>query len=112
MKRNVKGKGGCITVNNEELALKLQEVDDRSKSNMHRLKDVERKLEDNAEMLASIATLAQQQERMEEDIKEMKGDVKTLTAKPGKRWEAIVDKALLAIVAALVVYALAQLGIN
>ncbi len=32
---------------NEELTLKVQRVDDRSKSNTHRLDEVEKKLEDN-----------------------------------------------------------------
>ena len=45
----------------EELALKVQRADDRSKSNAHRLDEVEKKLADNDEMLASIARLDQRQ---------------------------------------------------
>ena len=45
-------------------------------------------------------------------MREIKTDVKALAAKPGKRWEGIVDKALLAVVAALVGYILFKLGIG
>lgn len=96
----------------EEMAVKIQQVDDRSKSNAHRLGDVEKKLADNDQMLASIARLDQKQTDMDKDIKEIKSDVKSIAEKPGKRWDAIVDKVLLAIVAALVCYALSKLGLS
>lgn len=96
----------------EEMAVKIQQVDDRSKSNAHRLDDVEKKLADNDQMLASIARLDQKQTDMDKDIKEIKSDVKSIAEKPGKRWDAIVDKVLLAIVAALVCYALSKLGLS
>lgn len=96
----------------EEMAVKIQQVDDRSKSNAHRLDDVEKKLADNDQMLASIARLDQKQTDMDKDIKEIKSDVKSIAEKPGKRWDAIVDKVLLAIVAALVCYALSKIGLS
>ncbi|MBQ8003619.1 MAG: hypothetical protein IJ299_00785 [Oscillospiraceae bacterium] len=99
-------------MDNEELALKLQRCEDRAKSNTRRIEEAEKKLEDNAAMIASISTLSDRQQRMEDDIKEMKGDVKAIVAKPGKRWDTIVEKALLCVVTALVVYALSKLGID
>ena len=94
------------------MAVRLQQVDDRSKSNMHRLDDVEKKQEANDQVIASIARLDQRQKDMDTDVKEIKADVKSLTSKPGKRWESIVDKALLTVIAALVAYALTQIGIG
>ena len=41
---------------------------------------------------------------MERDVGEIKVKIDVLAAKPGKRWDAIVDKILLGIVAALVAY--------
>lgn len=96
----------------EELALKVQRVDDRSKSNAHRLDEVEKKLADNDEMLASIARLDQRQKDMDTDVKEIKADVKALAGKPAKRWETIVDKVLMAAVTALVGYVLVRLGLG
>ncbi len=99
-------------MDNEEWILKLQRCEDRAKSNTRRIEEAEKKLEDNAAIIASISTLSDRQQRMEEDIKEMKGDVKAMAAKPGKRWDAIVEKALLCIVAGLVAYALSKLGLS
>ncbi len=95
---------------NEELALKVQRVDDRSKSNTHRLDEVEKKLADNDEMLASIARLDQRQKDMDTDVKEIKADVKALAGKPAKRWESIVDKVLMTLVTVIVGYILVRLG--
>ena len=97
---------------NEELAVKVQRVDDRSKSNAHRLDEVEKKLADNDEMLASIARLDQRQKDMDTDVKEIKADVKALAGKPAKRWETIVEKALMAAVTAIVGYVLIKLGLS
>ena len=96
----------------EELALKVQRVDDRSKSNMHRLDEVEKKLADNDEMLASIARLDQRQKDMDTDVKEIKADVKALAGKPAKRWETVVDKTLMAVVTALVGYVIVRIGLG
>lgn len=91
---------------------RLSHVEDRAKSNTHRLDEVERRQEDMTELVQSVATIAQKQTDMDADVREIKADVKSLTAKPGKRWEGIVDKALLAVVAALVGYILFKLGIG
>ena len=96
----------------EEMAIKVQRIDDRSKSNTHRLDEVEKKLEDNEKMLASIARLDQRQKDMDTDVKEIKADVKALAGKPAKRWESIVDKALMAAVTAIVGYVLIKLGLG
>lgn len=97
---------------NEELAVKVQRVDDRSKSNAHRLDEVEKKLADNDEMLASIARLDQRQKDMDTDVKEIKADVKALAGKPAKRWESVVDKVLMTAIAALVGYVLVRVGLG
>lgn len=47
---------------------------------------------------------------MENDVKEIKSDVKSLTSKPAKRWDSLVEKIILAIVAAVVGYALSHIG--
>ena len=103
---------GCESIMTiEELAIKLQEVVDIENSNRRRITDIEKKLEDNAAMLSSIARLDQRQKDMDTDIKEIKVDVKAMASKPGKRWEGLVDKALLTIVALLLTYTLARLGL-
>ena len=95
---------------NAELAVKVQQVEDRAESNARRLDEVEKKLADNDEMLASIARLDQRQKDMDTDVKEIKTDVKALAGKPAKRWESIVDKVLMTLVTVIVGYILVRLG--
>lgn len=90
---------------------RLTEVEQRSKSNAHRLDDVEKRQDNLDKLTTSVSLLAEREERMESDVKEIKSDVKTLAEKPAKRWDAVVEKALLAVVAAVVAYFLGRMGL-
>jgi hypothetical protein len=59
-----------------------------------------------------VATIAQKQVDMDTDMKEVKADVKTIAGKPAKRWEGIVEKVLLTVVAALVSWCMFKMGIG
>lgn len=96
----------------QDLLVKITEVDARSKSNSHRLDEVEKKQADSDKMLTSIALIAQRQDTIDTDIKEIKTDVKTLAGKSAKRWDGVVDKIILAVVAGLVAYILTRIGLS
>lgn len=96
---------------NLDMEHRLTEVEARSKSNAHRLDDVEKRQDNLDKLTTSVSLLAEREERMESDVKEIKSDVKTLAEKPAKRWEAVVEKALLAVVAAVVAYFLGRIGL-
>ena len=53
-----------------------------------------------------------QYEHILEKLDQLSGDVKELKAKPAKRWEGIVEKAIGLVVAAIVGYVLAQVGLQ
>lgn len=90
---------------------RLTEVEARSKSNMHRLDEVEKR-QDNLDKLAiSVEKLAMREESVEKDVKEIKTDVKSLTDKPAKRWESLVDKIFMLIIGAVVGFILHKLGL-
>ena len=44
-------------------------------------------------------------------VEEIKTDVKTIAEKPGKRWDAIVDKVIWAVCAAVIAFLLGRLGL-
>ena len=96
----------------EDTEHRLTQVEERAKSNSRRLDQVEKRQSEIGDLVTSMATMAQKQETMERDVGEIKLKVDTIAAHPGKRWDAIVDKILLGIVAALVAYALSQLGLS
>ena len=89
---------------------RLTAAEDRSKSNQHRLDEVERRQNNLEELVGTVKALAIREEIMETDVKEIKSDVKELNGKAGKRWDAIVDKVLLTAIGAIVLYILARLG--
>lgn len=87
---------------NEELAVKLTAVEQRTKSNTHRLDAVEKGQEALAELTASVRVLTSDQGNLKLDVGEIKADVKSLMDQPRKRWDGLVDKLLFAAAGALV----------
>lgn len=96
----------------EEIAVKIEAVDSRSKNNSEQIKAIIKHQEENDKMLNTISLIAQRQDTMDGDIKEIKTDVKILTGKPARRWELVVDKIVLAVAAGLAAYILARLGLG
>lgn len=95
----------------EDMAVKVAEIEQRSKSNSHRLDKVEERQDNLDKLVASVEVLATRQETVETDVKEIKTDVKALTEKPAKRWDGIADKLIWAVLAAVLGFVLAQVGI-
>ena len=89
---------------------RLTRVEDRSKSNTHRIESLEKRQNDTEKLVTSVAIIAEKQKDMEGDVKEMKCDVKKLIEKPAKRWEGVVEKVLYTVVGAVVAYLLAKAG--
>lgn len=96
----------------EELAVKVTEIDARSKSNTHRLDKVEERLDKQDELIRGVSVLSAKVENVETDVTEMKADVKTLTEKPGKRWDDLVKTVIGIVVGALLALAFTHMGIN
>ena len=90
---------------------KIPEIEGRSKSNTHRIDDLEADNKALHQLATSVEVLATKQEAIEANVSEIKDDVKSLKAIPGGKWEALVKAVLTAIVGALVGFALAHAGI-
>lgn len=90
---------------------RLTKVEDRAKVNSHRIKDLEDWKKNMTELIQSVSSIAQKQNDMDSDIKEMKSDIKNISLKPAKRWEGIVEKAILAAVGVLVAYIAVKVGL-
>lgn len=81
---------------------RLTAVEERAKSNSHRLDDVEKRQSNLETLTSSVKVLADREARVEEDVKEIKADVKTITDKPAKRWDKVIETIIVAIVSGLV----------
>jgi hypothetical protein len=90
---------------------RLTEVEDRSKSNMKRLDDLEKRQDNLDDLVSTVKVLAVREENVENDVKEIKNDVKSIKDKPGKRWDSIVDKVIWAVLAAVVAFILGRIGL-
>ena len=93
----------------EEMALRLVEIEQRSKSNTHQIgevKDSIKELTESIQALNSLAVaverIAVKQESISAGIASVEKDVKELKEKPAKRWDAVWS----ALIAALIGWAL------
>ena len=90
---------------------RLTQVEERSKSNTKRLDEVENRQDNLDELVSTVKVLAVREENVETDVKEIKVDVKSLTSKPGKRWDSLVDKIILTVAYAVLGFFLAHFGL-
>ena len=89
---------------------RLTAVEGEIRDHGRRLVDIEDRQDNLDKLVSSVSALAVREERMENDVKEIKADVKSLTSKSGKRWDALVDKAIWAVAAAVIAYLLGSAG--
>ena len=87
-------------------------IDARCKSNQHRIDVLEADNKALHQLATSVEVLATKQETIEESVNEIKTDVKALKSLPASRWEGFIKAAVTAVVAALVGWALAQIGVG
>ena len=90
---------------------RLTEVEERSKSNKHRLDEVEKRQDNLDKLVATVEVLAVKESNVENDVKEIKNDVKTLTSKPAQRWEQLITQIIAIIVATVAGFILAKFGL-
>lgn len=91
---------------------KIAEIEARSKSNTHRIDDLEADNKALHQLATSVEVLATKQETIEANVTEIKEDVKSLKSLPAGRWEALVKTILTALAGGLVAYALFRLGLS
>lgn len=89
---------------------RLTEIEERSKSNSHRIDLLEKRQDNLDELVGTVKVLAVREENVESDVKEIKSDVKSLTGKSGKLWDGMVEKIIMLVVAAVIGFVLAKIG--
>lgn len=97
---------------------RLTAVEERSKSNSHRLDELEDTSKSINRLATSMEVMAEKQgqmvdtvDRLDGKVEKLGGKVETMESKPGKRWENLVDKALWAFAAAVIAYILGHMGL-
>jgi SMC interacting uncharacterized protein involved in chromosome segregation len=98
-------------MNIEDVALKLQETTDRSVRNEGRIKKLEEENGTLHSLATSVAVMAEQMKQMNKSVTTLTEEVEEMKEKPGKRWDAIVDKIIWGIVGACLAYFLSKIGL-
>jgi hypothetical protein len=95
----------------KDIEHRLTEVEGRSKSNAHRLDDLERRQDNLDDLVSTVKVLAVREEAVENDVKEIKNDVKSLTSKSGQKWDSLMDKIIWAVAGAVLAFLMAKIGL-
>ena len=95
----------------KDIEHRLTEIEGRSKSNTHRLDELEKRQDNLDDLVGTVKVLAVREENVENDVKEIKNDVKSIKDKPGQRWDSIVDKVIWAVLAAVIAFILGRIGL-
>lgn len=98
---------------------RITETEQRSKSNTHRIDELEEDQKALNKLATSVAVMAQEQKTIRRDVTQSSADIKAvrnsveqLQAAPGKRWNKVAEKIILVAVGAIVAWLLALLGIK
>ena len=85
----------------DDLAVRLAEVDQRGKSNSHRIDDLEKRADTLQELTTSVKLLAANMERMASEQMKQGDRLTALEKQPGERWNSMTRTIFTMIVSAL-----------
>lgn len=94
-----------------DIALRMKALEDTNDVMFQRLNKQANLLEDIQELSTSVSILANNMKSMLEEQQRQNKRLEELEKKPGKRWDAIVDKILMILTGALLGYILIRLGL-
>ncbi len=95
----------------EDQAVKLKEVEDRSKGNSRRIETLEQKVADISDVVGVLQAMKKDLEYLSKNVDETKTDVKAIMEKPAKRWDTLVEKVLWGVLSAVLAFVLAKGGL-
>lgn len=90
---------------------RLTQVEQRCKSNTHRLEKLEESTEAINRLATSMEVMVNKQEQVAETVEKLDSKVTALEEKPVKRVDSLVDKIIWAVCGAVITFLLARLGL-
>ena len=99
-------------MNEVEMEHRITAVEKLAKGNERRIGDLESDNKALLDLSTSVAVMAEQMKNMSSKVDSMDTAVKRLQNVPASRWEGLIKAAVTALVAGLVGWALAQIGIH
>ena len=90
---------------------RLTQVEQRAKSNTHRLERLEESTEAINRLATSMEVMVSKQEQVAETVEKLDSKVTALEEKPVRRVDSLVDKIIWAVCAAVLAFLLARIGL-
>ena len=90
---------------------RLTAVEERAKSNTKRLDKLEESTEAISRLATSMEVMAERQEQVADTVGKLDDKVTAMEQKPVKRWDSLLDKIIWALVAAVIGFLLARIGL-
>ena len=90
---------------------RLSETEARSKSNTKRIDELQCQIDAVNRLATAVEVLATKQDSVSESVDRLTVKVETLEAEPANRWKFIVEKVVSIIIAAVLGFVLAQIGL-
>ena len=81
---------GGVMVTQEEIVMKLTEVEQRSRSNTHQIEELKESTKILSSLALSVEKLAVKQEYTNESIDGIRKDLDDIKGTPARRWEKFV----------------------
>lgn len=95
----------------ETIAVTLKDHDNEIGSLKHRMKALEDANATLTRLATAVEVMATKQEAMSNSVDKLTCKVEALEAEPAKKWRFVVEKAIYFVVAAVVGFVLAQVGL-
>ena len=90
---------------------RLTAVETMAQSNQRRIEGIEKRQDDIEKLAISVEKLALRESNVESNVEKINAKIDVLTNKSGQKWDGLIDKIVTVLVAALVGFILAQIGL-
>lgn len=90
---------------------RITQVEDRCKSNQHRIEQLEERTEAMNTLATNMQLLAKDLSDMSKSLENLCKKIAAIEGRPAKRWESVVDKAIMVFVGAVLALILGNIGL-
>ena len=84
------------------MAIHVQQIEDRARSNTKRLDKLEQRQDNLDKLISAVAGVQKDLEHTQGDVEEIKGDVKAMMDGPRKHWSSLIRAMITGVAGALV----------
>lgn len=91
---------------------KLAEIEQRAKSNTHRMDKLEARMDENEKLVTAVCGLQKDMDYTKKTVEKLDVKLDAVVSRPGKLWLALVKGFLTALVGGLAAYVLFRLGLG